>query len=137
VPIEIEFRQGPVYIRFGLDWPYAEVPGYLRTTVHLDTGEFRGSFRTDTWVAEWQALRAVLAQLDQQVGQDAEGRADFIDEARIALTFKLSRRGALSLWIDIRLSEDTELRFWMGDDQSYLRLWIAAIDQALAQLPAS
>src|SRR3712207_3658625 len=125
--VEFEFRSGPAYLRFQLAWPDPEIPGYLPTTVRVDTGQFRGSFSMNTWVMEWQHLRAAVLSLDQRVGHDADARADFADEARVALAFKLDRRGLLVVLVDVQLTdpddpgtEGTELRFLIRADQSYL-----------------
>ncbi|HLH21198.1 MAG TPA: hypothetical protein VK066_01645 [Chloroflexota bacterium] len=133
---EIKLHAGPAFIRFQLDWPYDEIPGYLPTAVFVDTGVFRGEFTTSTWVTEWQALRTILADLDQRVGQGAEAHMEFADAARIGLTFQLERLGHVMLEVDIRLVErDAELRFRLLADQTYLSLWTRAINESLAQLP--
>jgi hypothetical protein len=133
----IEFREGGRYIRFLLGYPSAEDPDYVSTTVAVDSGVFRGGFATNTWLAEWRALRVALAGLDQQVGHEAEVHGDFEDEAAINLTYRMTKQGQLMLQVKIRLWEqDATLRFWIAADQSFLPRWIHAIDQALAQLPA-
>jgi hypothetical protein len=135
--LDIELQAGPSYIRFALDWPYAEIPGYLPTAVKVQTQEFRGEFGTSTWVAEWQRLRDVLADLDQQVGQGTEAHCEFSDDARIVLGFEPDPLGHLAVHIAIQIQEsDTRLEFWLHADQTHLALWARAIDDALALLPA-
>ncbi len=131
----VELRGGPSYIRFEVSPPRAGVDDYMPTAIILDTGIFRGSFATSTWTGEWLALCEALAGIYHQVGQDTEARTGFSDEARINLTFKLVRLGHLDLLVEIRLHEqDTELRFWISADQTFLPLWLQAINVALAQL---
>jgi hypothetical protein len=140
MPAVVEFRGRGNYLSFALIpfHPHPDYRDYAVASVTVQTNDFRGSYQEGTWLEEWRVLRATLANLDRLVGQDVRFQAGFL-ELQITLTFELSKRGQLMLYVEIHrqaIPVETYLRFGIEADQSFLPLWIRAIDQALAQLPA-
>jgi hypothetical protein len=139
MPAVVEFRGRGNYLGFDLTRrPYPDDRDYLVTSVTVQTNDFRGGFQEGTWVGEWRGLRATLANLNRLVGQDVRFEAGF-DELQTTLTFELTRRGRLALYVEIHREPapfETHLEFGIEADQSFLPLWIRAIDQALEQLAA-
>ena len=139
MPAVVEFRGRGDYLSFALSHcPYPDDRDYVVTSVTVQTNDFRGGFQEGTWLGEWRELRATLADLNRLVGQGARLRAGF-SELQTTLTFELSRRGQLTLYVEIYRRAaplETYLRFGIEVDQSFLPLWIRAIDQALEQLSA-
>jgi hypothetical protein len=110
----------------------------LTATIAATTGAFRGSLATVLWTHEIAAVRQLLVDLHQHVGQ--ERRAAFVtSELALGLTFRRSRLGHLhvdvQLRTDIGLESEALLAFSLAADQSHLPTWIAALTHALEVFP--
>ena len=120
-----------------LSRPYSDDPDFIRASVVLEAHEFHGEFEAGTWSWELRALRQVLAALDRQVGRPTQEEFSFLD-ARVSLIFELTKQGHILIHGKVERGAPpdwTHLEFIISSDQTFLPVWMRAVDQALAQFP--
>jgi hypothetical protein len=109
----------------------------IETLVTARTGMFQAKISTVIWPVELERLRAVLIELDRQVGHVVEASFELIERV-LELTFTLTPQGRLITHIVLYEdpAEDTHLRFTLEIDQSYISGLIEQINEALLWFPA-
>jgi hypothetical protein len=142
--VSLELRDGDRWLRIVVHRrfiPNAELEwdrGALNAVIEVDSGVFRGSFRTTLWGHEFANLRALVQALVDQLGQHL--RASFaLIEHGTEFEFELLRRGVMITGVDLRTDAAgvQHLAFEMEIDPSQISACIGQIDAILTRFPSA